>query len=607
MKKNFVIITVLCCIFLFCNFFVRGQENRYYILYEKLEYKESDKGTCNSSFYSAVGLDVFVEGSNNPVWTGSTLSQQIHHLSEKPSSFKLYGEVGGKHGTNAVDPHYLTYNKGMSPFELSISGSDYHATCTRYLEAKYKVTVDDPATISGVYFGNTSGSLNSCDSNEKITVKVESYYSNGKGNAEIQVLDRNSNWQTIGTIASNSTQSLTYDKIKQHVDRNSPIKIRTRKKLLDDSYSYSTFANSLYYLHQFQFPAGKTLILEKPVCKEDSTTIKIPYTGNVGYTVTIKKTGEAGNGKNYEILDCLQEMINGTSYRCIKEKLSAGTYNLIIEYKKGQGTPCAFEKSFTVPDILDFTISNVSYPSQVNEYKIPTIGSTGQVYFTVSNSCDRALTINAGQYTFNKTLSSARLQTYYSGNVSIDLPKGTYAIYVINSSGCKSNTISNVVMNEPPAITFAFKGYDPKCHNEKGRYRISNIKGGIGTYKYKLDNGIFKSFNAESVEDTGVPSGQHTITIGDEYGNKATKNFTVAPAPSAVTISTNITPPSIFGNSDGSVTITASGGTKGTSRNGYLYKKDNGTYQMSNVLSGFKSGNHIVYVMDSNECVFDFN
>ncbi|MDR0619520.1 MAG: SprB repeat-containing protein, partial [Bacteroidales bacterium] len=611
MKKNFVIITVLCCIFLFCNFFVRGQENRYYIQYNRLQYDTDKKGACDGDFYSVVWLYINTPNSSSiyELPSGYSISKEVftYSVNRKPLSFRLFGRVGTReHGDDGVGPDDCAYTEGMSPFELYIDGSNYHVGCTRYLTVKYKVTIDDPAIISGVYFGSTSGTLNSCDSNEKITVKVESYYSNGKGNAEIQVLDRSSNWQTIGTIASNSTQSLTYDKIKQHVDRNSPIKIRTRKKLLDDSYSYSTFANSLYYLHQFQFPVGKTLIVEKPVCKGDSTTIKIPYTGNVGYTVTIKKPGEAGNGKNYEILDCLQEMINGTSYRCIKEKLSAGTYDLIIEYKEGQGTPCPFQKSVTVPDIPDFTISNVSYPSQVDEYKIPTIGGTGQVYFTVSNSCNRALTISAGQYTFNKTLPSTT-QAYYSGNVSIDLPRGTYAIYVTNSSGCRSNTISNVVMNEPPAITFAFNGYDPKCHNEKGRYKISNIKGGIGTYKYRLDNGLFNSFNAESVEDTGVLPGQHIIMIEDKYGNKATKNFTVAPAPSAVTISTNITPPSIFGNSDGSVTITASGGTKRTGRNGYLYKKDNGTYQMSHVLSGFKSGNHIVYVMDSNECVFDFN
>jgi hypothetical protein len=90
--------------------------------------------------------------------------------------------------------------------------------------------------------------------------------------------------------------------------------------------------------------------------------------------------------------------------------------------------------------------------------------------------------------------------------------------------------------------------------------------------------------------------------IEDNYGNITSKSFTIAAVPSAVTINSGALLPTLFGGSDGKITISASGGTPP-----YKFSKDNSTYQSTITLEGFASGTHTVYVKDKNDCVFPFD
>jgi hypothetical protein len=603
---------------LFNATFLNAQENRYYIKYEKQFFNTGKKGNCNSNMYSPLWLHVFVPGVSGSAWEyfNSSLAAQTYSLYRKPSSFRLFGRIGPS-GTkeNPVGPHDVSYTEGMSPFTLEISGShtssNWLKDCVRSLSAKYHITVDDPAVIASVAFESPHASVTyMCDNTVRVVVKVDPYYSNGNGSAVLQILDKNNAWQTLKTVAGNSTNYFTYSDVLKHVNLGSAIKFRTRKTLLDGSYSYSTSTSYLYYFPKFQFPAGKSLIVEPPVCAGGNTIVKIPYEGNVNYTLTTKGQEESSFGVNIEMKDCSTETIGGITYYKVSKQLTAGAHVLTLENKAG-ATPCPFETSFTIPEILEFTLSNRTFPDAVSTFQIRTRGGTGRVSFSVSGSRNQNITIHAGSQTFSKTLASSSVTsgvTYYSGSVSVDLKTGTYSIYATNTS-CTSNTLS-ATLSEPAAISFTATSSSPDCSASSlpggnagnGSISLSGVSGGISGYSYAVNGGTPVSINANSASITGLPAQTYAVTVSDSYGNNASKNVTVS-APSPVTANLSPTAPSLSCTSDGKVTLNASGGASP-----YQYSRENRTsaFSGSNTVSGYSAGANTVYVKDAKGCVFSF-
>lgn len=96
-----------------------------------------------------------------------------------------------------------------------------------------------------------------------------------------------------------------------------------------------------------------------------------------------------------------------------------------------------------------------------------------------------------------------------------------------------------------------------------------------------------------------VPAGSYYVIVTDATGCSYTNNVIVngPTAPLNVTVAT--TDPT-FGSSNGSITITASGGTAP-----YTYSIDNGqTWQTSNTFSNLGQGVYIIMVEDANGCSY---
>lgn len=380
--------------------------------------------------------------------------------------------------------------------------------------------------------------------------------------------------------------------------------------LLDGSYSYSTSTSYLYYFPKFQFPAGKSLIVEPPVCAGGNTIVKIPYEGNFNYTLTAKRQEESSFGGNIEMKDCSTETIGGVTYYNVSKQLTAGAHVLKLENKAG-ATPCPFETPFTVPEIPGFTLSNRTFPDAVSTFQIRIRGGTGRVSFSVSGSRNQNITIHAGTQSFSKTLTSSSVTSgvaYYSGSVSVGLKACTYSIYATNTS-CTSNTLS-ATLNEPAAISFTATSSSPDCSASglaggnagNGSISLSGISGGISGYRYVV-NSHTVNINANSASITGLPAKPYAVTVLDNYGNSASKDVIVS-APSPVTANLSPTAPSLSCISDGKVTLNASGGASP-----YQYSRENQTsaFSDSSTVSGYSAGANTVYVKDAKGCVFSFS
>jgi gliding motility-associated-like protein len=118
--------------------------------------------------------------------------------------------------------------------------------------------------------------------------------------------------------------------------------------------------------------------------------------------------------------------------------------------------------------------------------------------------------------------------------------------------------------------------------------------GGTSPYNYKIGSGSYQSAGTFG----SLAAGNYTITVQD--ANNCTfnipLNITQPPLPFAGSISTQ-TNVSCFGLSNGTVTVSGSGGTAP-----YLYSFNGGPYQASATFSGLPAGAYTITIYDVNLC-----
>ena len=96
-----------------------------------------------------------------------------------------------------------------------------------------------------------------------------------------------------------------------------------------------------------------------------------------------------------------------------------------------------------------------------------------------------------------------------------------------------------------------------------------------------------------------MAAGSYTIVVKDGNGCSSTGQVVTITQPSAVTFSTSQANETCNGQSIGSITVTASGG----SGSGYTYSDNNGSsFQSSNQFTGLAAGSYTIVVQDGNGC-----
>jgi hypothetical protein len=206
--------------------------------------------------------------------------------------------------------------------------------------------------------------------------------------------------------------------------------------------------------------------------------------------------------------------------------------------------------------------------------------------------------INDGIITINPTSGTGPYQYSLNGgawqtsNVFSNLAPGIYNIGIGNASGCQG--VNSVTLTTNTLLTSALVGEMPLCQgNSNGSLTISP-SGGSQPYEYSLNGG--SSYQASAVF-SGLPSGNYSIRIRDNAGCiKDTSLF--IDEPTLLTAAAVSTAASCGGN-DGTISITASGGTPG-----YTYSVNNGTTFQPGSSFTVPDGNYgNILIKDNNQCV----
>lgn len=180
-----------------------------------------------------------------------------------------------------------------------------------------------------------------------------------------------------------------------------------------------------------------------------------------------------------------------------------------------------------------------------------------------------------------------------SPNYTISTP-GTYVLSVTDANGCISNLVSYIV--QPQLTLQANMTQDLTCPNPASITLVP--AGGTNSYTtFEVDNGTGYAVITTNPYTT-TTAGTYKFRVTDSQGCQAeSQDVIVTPntTPTAIPVPTDV---SCIGSSDGTITLTPSGGNVA-----YEYSLNGGAYQASNVFSGLGVGAYTILVRDAKLCV----
>lgn len=172
-------------------------------------------------------------------------------------------------------------------------------------------------------------------------------------------------------------------------------------------------------------------------------------------------------------------------------------------------------------------------------------------------------------------------------------PAGTILVSAGNTLSCSGSVTLNVSVNELRGTLVQSTNVTCNGYSDGTATAQATPGTGVGPYEYSLDGGAWQS----SGSFNSLPAGNHTITIKDAASCIYMLSFTIgqpSPVYGSVTALSDV---SCNGGSDGSATITATGGVPP-----YQYSVNGGAFQGSNAFVNLVAGSYTVSIRDNNGC-----
>ncbi|MBP8959116.1 MAG: gliding motility-associated C-terminal domain-containing protein [Bacteroidales bacterium] len=245
------------------------------------------------------------------------------------------------------------------------------------------------------------------------------------------------------------------------------------------------------------------------------------------------------------------------------------------------GNPCESSVVDTV------TISAIPLPEFDNP--ATNVCSNNEVTYTLTNTyTSYAWTVTGGETTGGGTSGDNWVKVRWGTEAT-----GKVSVTVQNASSCYNTTFVDVIIYNLQGTVVSKS--DVSCNGlSDGSVTVEATTGtGLPPYQYSLDGGAYQpngTFN-------NIAPGNHFVRIQDKLLCTFDVPFTITQPTvllASISSQTNI---SCYGGSDGSVTISASGGSSP-----YEFNINGEPFQPSNVFSGLTVGEYTVIVRDANLC-----
>jgi gliding motility-associated-like protein len=276
--------------------------------------------------------------------------------------------------------------------------------------------------------------------------------------------------------------------------------------------------------------------------------------------------------------------------------LAGGNYALTVT--DANGCSVNVNQTITQPDPLTLGITSTNvlcFGASTGALEFTTSGGTAPINYTV-----------VGPPNSSGTIPTTSLTTTQVGTPGLGiLPAGNYTVNIIDANGC-TNTISTTI-TQPSPIVVTPTITDILCFGQGAGSISTTTSGGVPPYTYLWSN------SNPTPNITGVPAGPYTLTVTDANLCTSTQTWSVVQPPLALSINLSaLTNISCNGANDGSVQVTASGGTAGyqvsyqrttppgplVSPAGVEIPLSGGSYTVNNL----SAGNYTLTVVDANGC-----
>ena len=311
------------------------------------------------------------------------------------------------------------------------------------------------------------------------------------------------------------------------------------------------------------------------------------------YTVTITDANNCTRTANVTLTQPtpLSANANGTPPACV------GVNNGFVSATASGGTsPYTFNWSNGVSGANNINIGAGSYIVTVTDAN--NCSTTANVTLTPPTPMSVSLTptnppcfggangsisssVSGGTTPYTYQWSSGATTSFAPG-----LQAGSYAVTVTDNNACTATANTN--LSTPPQLSVSLSPTNPLCNAATNGTMAASAAGGTPGYTYTWNNGQ----NGATINNIGA--GNYVVTVSDTNGCTATGNATLTqPTP----VSGSITPdnPNCNGTTDGSATVTASGGTPT-----YTYTWNNG--QNTATATNLSAGSYVVTITDQNNC-----
>ncbi|MBE9601402.1 MBG domain-containing protein, partial [Pedobacter sp. MC2016-24] len=318
--------------------------------------------------------------------------------------------------------------------------------------------------------------------------------------------------------------------------------------------------------------------------------------------------------------------------------LNAGNYNCLVTDANG----CTFTQNFTIgqPAVLSATTSQINATCTTGgqasvsvaggaasyTYLWSPSGQTTQIATGLAPGAHSVLITDANGCTLSKNFTISTTNTLVAatsktdvlcngsntGSVTVvpsgapgpftyvwapsggnaatasNLTAGNYSVTITSANGC--SIVKNFTINEPAAFVVTPSQTNIACYGSATGTAGVVVSGGTGAYSY-----VWAPRGGTAATATGLSAGTYVVTVTDANLCQTTQSFTIT-EPSAITASTSQTNVTTALGSNGSATVTATGGTGAYS---YVWSPTGGTAATA---TGLGSGNYTVTVTDANGC-----
>ena len=244
--------------------------------------------------------------------------------------------------------------------------------------------------------------------------------------------------------------------------------------------------------------------------------------------------------------------------------LAAGNHSVIITDANG----CSVSKNFTI--------------STTNTLVATTSKTDILCHGTNTGSASVIPSGAPGPFTYAWAPSGGNSDT------ATGLAAGNYSVTITASNGC--SIVKNFTINQPPALVVSPSQTNVSCNGGSNGSATVSVTGGMGAYTY-----LWAPSGGTAATANGLTAGTYTVTIKDANLCQVTRSFTIT-EPTILAATTSVTNASGVGATDGSATVSASGGTGAYT---YLWSPSGGTAATA---TGLAAGNYTVKVTDANSC-----